>query len=68
MAFSSAGSQAGGDGGNGVTNPSPLNPMMTGNMGMGGMNMGGYDPRMSIMGMPMMGGMPMNMQQHKGSL
>ena len=48
MAFSTAGSQMGGDGG-----PAPLNPMMTGgSMGMGGM--AGMDPRMSMMGMPMM--------------
>jgi len=45
MAFSAAGSQIGGDGG-----PAPLNPMMTG----GSMGMGGMDPRMSMMGMPMM--------------
>jgi CCR4-NOT transcriptional complex subunit CAF120 len=47
MTFSQAGSQAGGpvDG----AGPSPLNPMMTG----GGMSM--FDPRMSMMGMPMMG-------------
>ncbi|KAL1949526.1 hypothetical protein VTO73DRAFT_8407 [Trametes versicolor] len=50
VAFSTAGSQIGGDGGS----PGALNPMMTGgSMGMGGM--GGYDPRMSMMGMPMMG-------------
>ncbi|KAH9846672.1 hypothetical protein C2E23DRAFT_898508 [Lenzites betulinus] len=48
VAFSTAGSQIGGDG----QSPGPLNPMMTGgSMGMGGM---GYDPRMSMMGMPMM--------------
>ncbi|SJL09702.1 uncharacterized protein ARMOST_13083 [Armillaria ostoyae] len=45
MAFSVAGSQAGGDGGAGVPQQ-PLNPMMT----------GGFDPRMSMMSMPMMGG------------
>ncbi|KAK0469710.1 uncharacterized protein EV420DRAFT_1661127, partial [Desarmillaria tabescens] len=44
MAFSVAGSQAGGDGA-GVPQQ-PLNPMMT----------GGFDPRMSMMSMPMMGG------------
>ncbi|KAI0091193.1 hypothetical protein BDY19DRAFT_1055339 [Irpex rosettiformis] len=42
-AFSTAGSQMGGDGGN----PAAMNPMMTGN-GMG------MDPRMSMMGMGMM--------------
>ncbi|THV07320.1 hypothetical protein K435DRAFT_959906 [Dendrothele bispora CBS 962.96] len=58
MAFSVAGSQAGGEGGNGGNSPnggSPMNPMMTGSM---------YDPRMSMMGMPMMGmggGMGMQM-------
>ncbi|KAI0749814.1 hypothetical protein C8Q80DRAFT_1232578 [Daedaleopsis nitida] len=51
VAFSTAGSQIGG-GGDG---PSPgamgsMNPMMTG----GSMGMGGFDPRMSMMGMPMM--------------
>lgn len=44
MAFSTAGSQVGEPG------PAPLNPMMTG----GSMGMGGFDPRMSMMGMPMM--------------
>jgi len=54
MAFSVAGSQVGGDGGAGTP---PLNPAMTGG------NMGGFDPRMSMMGMPMMGQMPpMGMQ------
>jgi CCR4-NOT transcriptional complex subunit CAF120 len=50
MTFSQAGSQVGGPGG-GVPEgmgPAPLNPMMTG----GGMSM--YDPRMPMMGMPMM--------------
>lgn len=73
MAFSAAGSQVGGEGGNGGGAPSQVNPMNTGiggmNPGMGvGMNpamgggMGGYDPRMSMMGMPMMGmGMGMGM-------
>ncbi|KAJ6609223.1 hypothetical protein B0H10DRAFT_2226083 [Mycena sp. CBHHK59/15] len=46
MAFSSAGSQAGGDGGG---SPPQINPMMTGG------NMSMFDPRMSMMGMPMMG-------------
>ncbi|KAF5382113.1 hypothetical protein D9615_004450 [Tricholomella constricta] len=54
MAFSVAGSQVGGDGGVGTP---PLNPAMTGG------NMGMFDPRMSMMGMPMMGQMaPMGMQ------
>ena len=43
MAFSVAGSQAGGDAGG---NPGQMNPMMTGGSMM--------DPRMSMMGMPMM--------------
>ncbi|KAI0635974.1 hypothetical protein C8Q77DRAFT_1155712 [Trametes polyzona] len=61
VAFSTAGSQIGGGDG---PSPGALNPMMTGgSMGMGGM--GGFDPRMSMMGMPMMntgmGGMGMGM-------
>jgi CCR4-NOT transcriptional complex subunit CAF120 len=59
MAFSVAGSQVGGDGGNGGgANPQQaMNPMMTGNMA-------GFDPRMSmnLMGMGMMGGMGMSPQ------
>ncbi|KAL0574993.1 hypothetical protein V5O48_006981 [Marasmius crinis-equi] len=62
MAFSTAGSQVGGDGANGANNGgSPaLNPMMTGNNMMGGMGMGGmggmgFDPRMSMMMMNPMG-------------
>ncbi|KAG5339807.1 hypothetical protein C0989_003488 [Termitomyces sp. Mn162] len=51
MAFSVAGSQVGGDGAAGTQ---PLNPNMAGMPG----NMG-FDPRMSMMGMPMMGQMPM---------
>jgi CCR4-NOT transcriptional complex subunit CAF120 len=47
MTFSHAGSQVGG-GADGAAAP-PINPMMTG----GGMSM--FDPRMSMMGMPMMG-------------
>jgi CCR4-NOT transcriptional complex subunit CAF120 len=71
MAFSVAGSQVGGEGGNGGA-PSQVNAMNPGmggaNTGMGSMNglgggmnpamtggMGGFDPRMSMMGMPMMG-------------
>ncbi|KAI0950970.1 hypothetical protein AcW1_008133 [Taiwanofungus camphoratus] len=46
VALSAAGSHVGGEGGG----PAPLNPMMTG----GSMGMGGLDPRMSMMGMPMM--------------
>lgn len=50
VAFSVAGSQVGGEGeGVGGAVTPPINPMMTG----GGMSM--YDPRMSMMGMPMMG-------------
>lgn len=63
MAFSAAGSQAGGDGGGGTPGgQQQMNPMMTGG------NMSAFDPRMSMMGMPMMGspmgmgmGMPMQM-------
>jgi len=53
LAFSVAGSQVGGDGGNGMQGMNPQQGMM----GQG--NMGGYDPRMSmnLMGMGMMGGM-----------
>jgi CCR4-NOT transcriptional complex subunit CAF120 len=72
MAFSVAGSQNGADVGNagGGPGPMPMNPMMTGGMGpgmapamnpmmAGGMGgpMGNFDPRMSMMGMPMMGNM-----------
>lgn len=56
VAFSVAGSQVGGEGGNGGA-PSQQNPGM---MGAGNMSqMGGFDPRMSmnLMGMGMMGGM-----------
>ncbi|KAI0663874.1 hypothetical protein C8Q70DRAFT_1050494 [Cubamyces menziesii] len=49
VAFSTAGSQIGG-GADGGANQGPLNPMMTG----ASMGMGGFDPRMSMMGMPMM--------------
>ena len=48
IAFSTAGSQVGGNEAPGTPG---LNPMMTGGM------MGGFDPRMSMMGMPMMTGM-----------
>lgn len=68
MAFSVAGSQIGGEGGNGGETPSQLNNMGNMNPGMGAMNpamtgsMAGFDPRMSMMGMPMMGmGMGMGM-------
>lgn len=54
MAFSAAGSQAGGDGGGGSPGGQQLNPMMSGG------NMPAFDPRMSMMGMPMMGS-PMGM-------
>ncbi|KAF9052500.1 hypothetical protein BDZ89DRAFT_1125915 [Hymenopellis radicata] len=69
MNFSVAGSQAGGEGGN--PSQQPMNPMM------GGMN--GFDPRMSMMGMPMMGmggmgspmmnpmGSPMNLNLPQGA-
>ncbi|KAG6853977.1 hypothetical protein C0991_011840 [Blastosporella zonata] len=58
MAFSVAGSQVGGDAGGAPLNPALTGGNMTGNMG--------FDPRMSMMGMPMMGQMgqmaPMGMQ------
>jgi CCR4-NOT transcriptional complex subunit CAF120 len=70
MSLSQAGSQMGGDGGTpaplspmitggsmGGATPASLNPMMTG----GGMSMGGFDPRFSMMGMPMMNPMAMGM-------
>ena len=44
-------------GGMGGASPAPLNPMMTG----GGMSMGAFDPRFSMMGMPMMNPMAMGM-------
>ncbi|THH13046.1 hypothetical protein EW146_g7123 [Bondarzewia mesenterica] len=50
MSFSQAGSQAGGEGGPGGAG---LNPMMTGGA------MGGFDPRFSMMSMPMMNPMGM---------
>lgn len=54
IAFSTAGSQIGGPDGQ---SPGQMNPMMTG----GSMGMGAFDPRMSMMGMPMMNtGMGMN--------
>jgi CCR4-NOT transcriptional complex subunit CAF120 len=55
MAYSTAGSHVG-DG----MHPMPMNPMMTG----GGM---GYDPRMSMMGVPMMGN-PMGMNHMGGGM
>ncbi|KAI9461676.1 hypothetical protein BJY52DRAFT_1203440 [Lactarius psammicola] len=70
LSLSQAGSQIGGEGGTpaplnpmmtgggmGGASPAPLNPMMTG----GGMGMGGFDPRFSMMGMPMMNPMGMGM-------
>ncbi|KAG6821295.1 hypothetical protein H0H93_000155 [Arthromyces matolae] len=67
MAFSVAGSQIGGDNTGGAQ---PLNPAMTGGNMTGNMSSNipgnmGFDPRTSMMGMPMMGQMPMapmNMQ------
>ncbi|KAJ7030397.1 hypothetical protein C8F04DRAFT_732265 [Mycena alexandri] len=66
VAFSNAGSQVGGEGGNagspGQQQPQ-LNPMMTGG------NMSMFDPRMSMMGMPMMSppmGLPMQMTGMSG--
>ncbi|KAH9481606.1 CCR4-NOT transcriptional complex subunit [Psilocybe cubensis] len=70
MAFSVAGSQIGGDGGGATgagagagTGSAQITPNMTGmNPAMGAGSMAGFDPRMSMMGMPMMGmGMGMNM-------
>jgi CCR4-NOT transcriptional complex subunit CAF120 len=51
MAYSVANSQAGGDGTGGMAQPmaQPMAPMMTGT------NMAMFDPRMSMMSMPMMG-------------
>jgi CCR4-NOT transcriptional complex subunit CAF120 len=46
-----------GGGMGGASSPAPLNPMMTG----GGMNMGAFDPRFSMMTMPMMNPMAMGM-------
>lgn len=70
VSLSQAGSQIGGDGGTsaplnpmmtgggmGGASPAPLNPMMTGT----GMGMGAFDPRFSMMGMPMMNPMGMGM-------
>ncbi|KXN80890.1 hypothetical protein AN958_06934 [Leucoagaricus sp. SymC.cos] len=51
MAFSTAGSQAGGEHGGNQQGGMPMGQNMTGG------NMGGFDPRMSMMGMSMMGGM-----------
>jgi len=44
-------------GGMGSAGPAPLNPMMTG----GAMSMNAFDPRFSMMGMPMMNPMAMGM-------
>lgn len=55
MTFSVAGSQVGGDGGGNQPGNMPMGQNMTGG------NMSGFDPRMSMMGMPMMGGMGMGM-------
>ncbi len=55
MAFSVAGSQVGGEGGGNQPGNTPMGQNMTGG------NMSGFDPRMSMMGMPMMGGMGMGM-------
>jgi CCR4-NOT transcriptional complex subunit CAF120 len=70
MAFSNAGSQVGGsqiggEGGGGSPGGQqpPMNPMMTGG------NMSMFDPRMSMMGMPMMSpqmGLPMQMTGMSG--
>lgn len=67
LSLSQAGSQIGGDGGPplspmmtagmGGATPAPLNPMMTG----GGMSMATFDPRFSMMGVPMMNPMAMGM-------
>jgi len=70
MAFSVAGSQVGADGGAPPQGNQNMNPAM-----MQGMNpamaggMGGFDPRMSMMGMPMMGmGMGMGLPQMGGQM
>lgn len=64
IAMSQAGSQIGGDGGNGAT--TPANGRTSPNVGMGSgspppMGGMGFDPRMSMVGMPMMSPMPMGM-------
>lgn len=55
IAFSTAGSQVGGENGNSQGNMQPMGQNMTGG------NIPGFDPRMSMMGVPMMGGMNMGM-------
>ena len=75
VSLSQAGSQVGADGGS----PAPLTPMMTGGsmggaaqaplnpmMTGGGMSMGGFDPRFSMMSMPMMNPMAMGMGMGMG--
>ena len=55
-------SQAGGEGGmGGMGSPGMLSPMVTGQQGLSPMMAGQFDPRMSMMGMPMMGMMGMGM-------
>lgn len=58
-------SQVGGEGGmggmGGMGTPGMLSPMATGQQGMNPMMAGQFDPRMSMMGMPMMGMMGMGM-------
>jgi len=62
MAFSVAGSQIGGEGVAGAGAASQMTPNLTGNMPNMNPAMGAFDPRMSMMGMPMMGmGMGMGM-------
>ena len=54
-------SQAGGGGMGGMGSPGMLSPMMTGQQGVDPMMAGQFDPRMSMMSMPMMGMMGMGM-------
>ena len=63
MGQSQAGEGFGGMGGGmgGMGSPGMLSPMVTGQQGMSPMMNGQFDPRMSMMGMPMMGMMGMGM-------
>ncbi|KAI0001474.1 hypothetical protein BJV74DRAFT_818881 [Russula compacta] len=75
LSLSQAGSQIGADGGApgplspmmtgmGGATPAPLNPMMTG----GAMSMAAFDPRFSMMGMPMINPMTMGMNMGTPSM
>ena len=54
--------------GMGMGGPGMLSPMMTGQPGLSPMMTGQFDPRMSMMGMPMMGMMGMGMGMGMGPL